>query len=94
MTTRMPDEARGMSGPRPEDEVAGWLSAVLAEHLVSRGSVYLKGREYSVETADDDDPDSVLVLTRVTDGRRFEVEVEVDAIELPAATSGLPEEHR
>jgi hypothetical protein len=81
-----------MSGPRAEDGVAGWLTAALADHLAAHGTVYLKGGEYSVESADDDDPDSVLVvLTRVSDGRRFEAVIDVDAIELPAATSTPPD---
>jgi hypothetical protein len=89
------------TGRHVEDEVAGWLALSVCDQLVAVGKVYLKGREYAVEYADEDDEmfrlESPLVLTRTGDGRRFEVEVEVDAVELPAATSGLPDngkEHR
>jgi len=75
--------AHGPSGPRDEDVVAVWLAQALGARLVSAGVVYLRAREYAVEFADEDYDDESLVLTRVHDGRRFEVSIEVEAVELP-----------
>jgi len=71
------------SGPRDENDVAGWLAQALSARLVSVGVVYLRAREYAVEFVYEDDDESPLVLTRVHDGRRFEVSIEVEAVELP-----------
>jgi len=71
------------SGPRDENDVAGWLAQALRARLVSVGIVYLRARKYAVEFVYEDDDESPLVLTRVHDGRRFEVSIEVEAVELP-----------
>jgi hypothetical protein len=79
---------RKATGKRDEDVVAGWLSQTVSEHLVHVGVVYLRAEEYAVEVVDEGNDSSPLVLTRVGDGRRFEVLIEVEAVELPVKAEG------
>lgn len=61
------------------------LSAIAWEHLAQvngPGDWRLGSETYEIE--DTDDPDDALVFVRKSDGARFEIDVWVTAVQLPA----------